>query len=276
LKEFDSYVGRPVILLVDNATSHVWSLSLRNIKVLSLPPNTTSKLQPLDAGIIASFKRHYRRKQIAWGLDQLDDGRNPYSINQLQAMRWTQGAWNSLEESVFANCWRRTGFAGFEGDNFSADPVLQPMPMLDDIDVDFVEDYQHFVQQARIQNPMSIDDFLNPIDEDDGIQLEMTEEEIVELVKGSLEAESTSIDEDNDDSGPSPYLSLSIQEQITILAHAIALVEDSAGLWWRNEKEKTIDKLRLMQRDCRRQLKEQERPQLSQQSIMRYLLQERD
>jgi len=275
LKEFDSYVGRPVVLLIDNATSHVWNnLSLRNVKVLSLPSNTTSKLQPLDTRIIASFKRHYRHKQITWGLDQLDDGRNPYSINQLQAMRWTQGAWNSLEESVFANCWRRIGFAGFEGD--SADPVLLLMLMLDDIGIDFAEDYQHFVQQARIPNPISVDDFLNPIDEDDGIQLKMTEEEIVELIKGSLEAESTSTDEDNDDSGPSPYLSLSVQEQITVLAHAIALVEDSAGPWWRNEKEKTIDKLRLMQRDCRRQLKEQERPQLSQQSIMRYLLQQSD
>ena len=105
---------------------------------------------------------------------------------------------------------------------------------------------------------------------------DVTEEEIVELIKESLEAESTSTDEDNDDSGPSPYLSLSIQEQITVLAHAIALVEDSAGPWWRNEKEKTIDKLRLMQSDCRRQLKEQERPQLIQQSITRYLLQQRD
>ena len=63
-----------------------------------------------------------------------------------------------------------------------------------DIDDEFVEDYQQFIQQARIENPMSIENFLHPIDEDDEIQVEMTDEEIVELIKGSLEAGSTESD----------------------------------------------------------------------------------
>ena len=273
LKQLDLHVGRPIVLLVDNASSHNWdNLILCNIKVIPFPPNTTSKLQPLDAGIIAAFKHHYRRKQIAWGLDQLDEGRNPYSIDQLQAMRWAQAAWNSLNESVFVNCWRHTGFTR---ENI-AEPFLEPgPPPTPDVDVDFVEDYQQFVQQARIRNPMTIEDFLNPIDEDDEIQIEMTEEEIVELVKGLLEAESISnsqSDMEDVDNGPSSYLSLSVKEQIMVFAHAIALVEDSSSSWWRDEKEKTIEKLRLMQRDYRRQLREQERPQLIQRSITGYFL----
>ena len=84
LKELDFHVERSIILLLDNASSHIWdNLILRNIKVISFPPNITSKLQSLDAGIIAAFKYHYHRKQIAWGLDQFDDGRNSYSIDQL-------------------------------------------------------------------------------------------------------------------------------------------------------------------------------------------------
>ena len=138
-----------------------------------------------------------------------------------------------------------------------------------DIDDEFVEDYQQFIQQARIENPMSIENFLDPIDEDDEIQVEMTDEEIVELIKGSLEAGSTESDSRSDiedgDNEPSPFLSLSVREQVSVFAHAIALVEDSSSPWWRDEKEKTIEKLRLMQRDCRRQLREQEsRPQLIQ------------
>ena len=40
-----------ILLLVDNAPSHI-TKEYSNIRVQYLPPNTTSKLQPLDKGII--------------------------------------------------------------------------------------------------------------------------------------------------------------------------------------------------------------------------------
>lgn len=188
------------------------------------------------------------------------------------------GAWNSLDESVFANCWRHTGFTRENITEPFSEPESMQVPV--DIDNEFVEDYQQFIQQARIENPMSIENFLDPIDEDDEIQVEMTDKEIVELIKGSLEAGSTESDSQSDiedgDNEPSLFLSLSVREQVSVFAHAIALVEDSSSPWWRDEKEKTIEKLRLMQRDCRRQLREQEsRPQLIQRSIAGYFSQPR-
>jgi len=53
--------GRHILLLIDNAPGHVVDeeeRALSNVKVEFLPPNTTSKIQPMDAGIIAAFKRH--------------------------------------------------------------------------------------------------------------------------------------------------------------------------------------------------------------------------
>ena len=49
------------ILLIDNVTSHDVSLKdkFSNIHIVFLPKNTTSHLQPLDAGIIKNFKVHY-------------------------------------------------------------------------------------------------------------------------------------------------------------------------------------------------------------------------
>lgn len=59
------YNGQHVLLLLDNCPSHkIGGLALSHVDVLFLPPNTTSKLQPMDAGIIMSFKRHYRRHHV--------------------------------------------------------------------------------------------------------------------------------------------------------------------------------------------------------------------
>ena len=50
---------RKVILFWDNATCHseTAQAGLKNIKLVFLPKNTTSRLQPLDAGIMRNFKK---------------------------------------------------------------------------------------------------------------------------------------------------------------------------------------------------------------------------
>jgi|GraSoiStandDraft_39_1057311.scaffolds.fasta_scaffold394993_2 hypothetical protein len=63
IKQFNREMGkrrRNILLLIDNASSHQLAESeieeLSNIKLYFLPPNTTSHLQPIDQGIISSFK----------------------------------------------------------------------------------------------------------------------------------------------------------------------------------------------------------------------------
>src|SRR5436853_2878269 len=105
LQRFNAHVKRKVLLLIDNAPSHTWEgLTLSNVEIVALPPNTTSKLQPLDAGIISSFKRHYRRRQINHAITLLDAGKNPYKVDQLTAMRWATAAWREINSSVISNC----------------------------------------------------------------------------------------------------------------------------------------------------------------------------
>jgi hypothetical protein len=55
--------GRKVLLLMDNFSGHELAVQLvgglqglSNVRIVWLPPNTTSKWQPMDQGIIASFK----------------------------------------------------------------------------------------------------------------------------------------------------------------------------------------------------------------------------
>ena len=65
LQCLDRSVNGSILFLIDNASSHITDeLKLCNIKVLYLSSNIIFKLQPLDAGIIAAFKKHYRKKQV--------------------------------------------------------------------------------------------------------------------------------------------------------------------------------------------------------------------
>ena len=50
--------NRNVVLFLDNATNHQESIekNLSNIKLVLLPKNTTSRLQPVDEGIIRAFR----------------------------------------------------------------------------------------------------------------------------------------------------------------------------------------------------------------------------
>lgn len=58
LKIFNSRMecqGRQVLLFLDNATCHP-NIIFSNVKLVFLPPNTTSACQPLEQGIIWAFK----------------------------------------------------------------------------------------------------------------------------------------------------------------------------------------------------------------------------
>ncbi|CAG8535610.1 16326_t:CDS:2 [Dentiscutata heterogama] len=60
-----------ILLILDNATSHIaCALILNNVKILMLPKNVTSKIQLIDASIIASFKLYYRYMQLQCTIDR--------------------------------------------------------------------------------------------------------------------------------------------------------------------------------------------------------------
>jgi hypothetical protein len=86
--------GRRALLLIDNCPVHKVNVGeLKNTVICFLPPNTTSKLQPCDAGIIRTLKAHYRRHFNRHLLYEL---MNPAAkkLNVLQAIKFLVQAWS--------------------------------------------------------------------------------------------------------------------------------------------------------------------------------------
>ena len=79
--------NRHVLLLIDNAGGHNISLELRNkltnVEVSNLPANTTSVLQPLDQGIIRTFKLYYRKLLVEYLFDLNENEKEYTPIHKL-------------------------------------------------------------------------------------------------------------------------------------------------------------------------------------------------
>jgi hypothetical protein len=52
--------NRNVILFLNNATCHQ-KVTLSNVKIAWFPANAISVLEPMDMGVLYTFKQHYRR-----------------------------------------------------------------------------------------------------------------------------------------------------------------------------------------------------------------------
>jgi len=65
-KKLDGMVSCDTALILDNASVHgiASDLELKHLKIIFLPPNTTSMTQPMDAGIIQTIKLRYRKALV--------------------------------------------------------------------------------------------------------------------------------------------------------------------------------------------------------------------
>ena len=95
---------------MDNAPCHPehFVVSYSNIKIVSLPKKTTSRLQPLDAGITRNFKVKYQKRLLKFVISQIDDNRKASEIIEevdvLKAISWIKAAWEEVCDQTVTNC----------------------------------------------------------------------------------------------------------------------------------------------------------------------------
>ncbi|KAF9226434.1 DDE-domain-containing protein [Gyrodon lividus] len=116
-----------ILLLQDNFAGHIVPDTLTNIHVENSEPNLTTHVQPNDQGIIRCFKAHYHTKAIRHAIDCYEAGVTPaeiYKIDQLEAMRLTQDAWNEVDTTTIRNCWRKANILPDSATSSPTQPIL--------------------------------------------------------------------------------------------------------------------------------------------------------
>jgi hypothetical protein len=153
--------NRKVLLLLDNFSGHELGVELvggkqglSNVRVEWLPPNTTSHWQPLDQGIIASFKTIYRKEWILYMLRQYEANKDPNkTVNLLKAIQWTRKAWDQVTDTTIQRCWWKSTIIKKPIDQ---DPISQQ-----DQDLQAqMTTLQAQITRLPIINPLSADEFI--------------------------------------------------------------------------------------------------------------------
>ena len=223
LQSFYSHIGtiREVLLTMDNLSAHITALELSppppNIRVAFLPKNSTSRFQPLDQGIIQSFKSHYRRQWLAYMLDCYESDRNPLdNMNIHLAIRWMLRSWNNyISNTTIYNCFRKSTLV--------IPPISLPLSINSP---DITSLYEKVQRVGNIRDAMAITSFLNPIEEQEDMEAEeeLSPDEVLQEVINEHLALQQADGEDGDD-GVDSRPQYTIQEAIKALQVVIEFTE---------------------------------------------------
>lgn len=189
---------RTIVLIVDNCAAHPRLTTLQNIKLVFLPPNTTSVLQPLDQGIINSFKFHFRKLLVMKTIENMENQATNTSINVLEAIRYLDRAWKNVTQTTIQNCFKHAGFvignAGAEENSDNAEDNPEKFDEEDEIPLG---------ELARIVNLGNLPDIMDYVNVDNCLVTSEipTDAEIVAAAStssGATELESTIAESDSD------------------------------------------------------------------------------
>lgn len=100
---------RKIALVLDNCSSHPDINGLKHVKLVFLPPNTTAKTQPMDAGVIRCLKFYYRKNLAEMRLLAFEQ-QSEFKVDLLNALQILEKAWNSVSDKVIQNCFKKVKF----------------------------------------------------------------------------------------------------------------------------------------------------------------------
>lgn len=120
IKHSSSSLLNPSLLIFDNHESHlsleVLNLAKKNgVTILTLPPHTTHKTQPLDVGVMKPFKDYYNAAMDSWLLRNPGKPVTIYEVGGLVGEAYQK----AMTPATITNAFRRTGIFPFDRNVFS-------------------------------------------------------------------------------------------------------------------------------------------------------------
>ncbi len=113
LKKLDAKMTirkRNIAVIIDNCRAHPHVQGLKSVKLVFLPPNTTSCTQPMDQGIIQNLKVFYRHLLVKRGLLPAVEQKITMQWTMLDTLSALKDAWTKVKPATIANCFRHCGF----------------------------------------------------------------------------------------------------------------------------------------------------------------------
>ena len=217
---------RKILLFLDNAPSHPKDVSLTNVKLQFFPANTTSKLQPLDQGIILNMKVHvhYHKCLLCKVLAILNADNPPLastiasSINVLDCSLWVAAAVKEISAATVIHCFAHAGFS-FQS---TTEAVSEP----ENNSTDELESLISFLSSSlSLEQPLCAEQFVS-FDNDvpasevltQGWEQELLQDFLCDREEPVTEEDSTTGEATTDEEIPDFRTSLRWMQQIKLLA----------------------------------------------------------
>nr|XP_037280134.1 LOW QUALITY PROTEIN: tigger transposable element-derived protein 6-like [Rhipicephalus microplus] len=224
LREFDQDMlkqDRRVLLVVENcSTYHVQASLTRAVTLLFLPPNTTSKVQPLELGIICAFKSYYRHRVVERLLIAVDRpaANLPLRVTLYSALEMLKASWIEVTATCVQNCFCKAGF-------IDAGPNAEPENPKEDRSTNW---WQRVVDSDLRELDISWDDFITADDDADTAE-PSTDEGIVNEVRGKSDTEESYDDKTLEPATTSVLVAIDYIDSLRQLVYAKNLSEEHAA-----------------------------------------------
>ncbi|KAL1241264.1 Tigger transposable element-derived protein [Trichinella spiralis] len=188
-----------VLLILDNATDHPENLQFEseNVDVAYLPPDASSHVQPLDQGVIQTFKAYYTRRTMARLVAAMDEDSN------------LEESFTELKVETVNACWRNlwpdcsNAKTTFLPADEEARAVKMTVALAHQVDADGFKDLQESEVIQLIESHTS----------------ELTDEQLMEMI-------ATDEDKDADDDSATDETEKLTLEGLAEILHTLKQVEE--------------------------------------------------
>ncbi|XP_055714417.1 jerky protein homolog-like [Phlebotomus papatasi] len=233
------------ILVLDNAPVHPNEKELvsGDIKVVYLPPNITSTVQPMDQNVLESMKKIYKRKFLEYLLKHLENneevGDALKKVNILKVIKWIAEAWDRVTPYTIARSWK-----GIFQDTF------QPSQETDLPCNDLLHLYNLVNRLQPVGEIINMSDIQDWARDD---QIEFNEDVVVDIIRDNFAAEKN-YDAQQDEPNDFPNVE---NENEEIISHAQAFKALTTVLRYviqENESPDTIQRVRRIQEKVKQKI----------------------